>query len=120
MLAALNPFGPARPCEEASCLPEITTQLVIIFCGKIFLAKLVDVGRPFAQQAVGIHLAKMTHTLNIKQLDQVRALMLLEDSDEIAKDRRDEEERIQRMEHHEDAGLEITDPVELQARKPAP
>jgi hypothetical protein len=75
---SLNPFGPARPCQEASCLPEITTQLVIIFCGKIFFAKLVDTVRPFAKKYIGLHTAKIKMAMNVKQIDKVRELLMME------------------------------------------
>ena len=54
---------------------------------------------------MGLHAAKLKMKLNVKQFDQVRALLLLEDGEDLEQERQEEEERVQRMEHHNDEGL---------------
>ena len=113
-----NPFGPANPCQESSCMDDITSQLFIIFCGKIFLAKIVDTSKPFIKRWVGLRLAKVKLQMHMKQMDQLRAFMLLEDGEELEAQRKTELEKVRRMENDAEEGLEITDPFELQERMP--
>jgi hypothetical protein len=114
----INPFGDAFPCEKSSCMEEITAQLIIIFCGKIFLAKIADTARPFVKKAIALRVAKLKVSMHIKQMDKVRALLLLDDGDELEAQRAEELEQFQRIEHEADEGLKITDPFELQERRP--
>lgn len=113
-----NPFGPAQPCQESSCLDDLTQQLAIIFCGKVFTAKMADLARPFIKRYIGLHLAKLKLKMQLKQMDQIRALLLMDDGEELEARRQAELEQFQRSRYEEDEGLEITDPFELQERKP--
>ena len=113
-----NPFGPANPCQESSCMDDITSQLFIIFCGKIFLAKIVDTSKPFIKHYVGLRLAQVKLRMHMKQMDQLRAFMLLEDGEELEAQHKAELEQVRRMEIDAEEGLEITDPFELQERMP--
>lgn len=56
--------------------------------------------------------------MHLKQMDRVRALLLLDDGEELEARRQAEFEQFKRHQHEEDEGLEITDPFELQERKP--
>ena len=116
-----DPFSSeAHPCDTGSCLPELQTQMFIVFTAKTLGKQLANFMKPFAFSALQLFKANKNINklisnaqLGILKIPNVSIMKFVPTSDNLLRDDDDEDDNVGAM----FGGLRITDPTERQIKR---